>query len=249
MNWMRLNETRTEFAIARASCVLPVPGLSSRRMWPPATSAVTHWRIGDSLPTTTCETLSTIAEKCFLNVAISSFVACPVSATAPIGGSVCAVDVMTLPSRGGRVADVARDGDAVAGDAVTGGVTTGGVVTGAAAVARIVPSSTSVLMSASSAVPVVCVCSNISRVGRSGMTTCGTDGVGDAASFADGDARTVSSAVAAADCSTADSCAPARTVSSAISCFASSLLFVICWLLHVGCRDGLDCVGRSWVDG
>ena len=56
---MRLNDMSMELARPRASCVLPVPGLSSSRMWPPTIMAVAHWRIGCSLPTTTWETLST----------------------------------------------------------------------------------------------------------------------------------------------------------------------------------------------
>ena len=56
---MRLNDMSMELARPRAICVLPVPGLSSSRMWPPTIMAVAHWRIGCSLPTTTWETLST----------------------------------------------------------------------------------------------------------------------------------------------------------------------------------------------
>ena len=59
MNWIRLNDMSMELARPRASCVLPVPGLSSSRMWPPTIMAVAHWRIGCSLPTTTWETLPT----------------------------------------------------------------------------------------------------------------------------------------------------------------------------------------------
>lgn len=59
VNWIRLNDMSMELARLRASCVLPVPGLSSSRMWPPTIMAVAHCRIGCSLPTTTWETLST----------------------------------------------------------------------------------------------------------------------------------------------------------------------------------------------
>ena len=243
---MRLNETLTEFASARASCVLPVPGLSSSSTWPPATSAVTHWRIGVSLPTTACETLSTIAEKWRRKSAISSLLAVPASATAPIGGSVCTVDAVP-PSAGEWEAEDMLGIDET--DGVDDVCTAGVVVVSLAAtivsvtltgaddeveadvavdvevdvvetddVARTVPSSSR------SPSFVVCVCSNISRVGRSGMTTCGTDGFG-----IDVPASTVSSALAAAASSTADSWAPARTVSSSMSCSCGvSLCFVIC---------------------
>ena len=61
MNWMRLKLASMELAKARASWVLPVPGLSSSSTYPPASNAVTHCLIGVILPATAMAMFSTSA--------------------------------------------------------------------------------------------------------------------------------------------------------------------------------------------
>src|SRR3989440_6666948 len=53
VHWMRRNVPPTEVANARASIVLPVPGRSWRRTWPPATMPAIASRTTRSLPTIT----------------------------------------------------------------------------------------------------------------------------------------------------------------------------------------------------
>src|SRR5207302_364026 len=53
VDWMRRNVPPTEVARARASIVLPVPGRSWRRTWPPGTRPASASRTTRSLPTMT----------------------------------------------------------------------------------------------------------------------------------------------------------------------------------------------------
>ena len=57
VNWMRLKVQLMESAKARAKVVLPIPGTSSIRRWPPLRIAARHSSITSPFPTNTCSTL------------------------------------------------------------------------------------------------------------------------------------------------------------------------------------------------
>src|SRR5438445_245370 len=61
VHWMRLLEALIDWLTARASIDLPVPGTSSKRMWPSQRMATRDSRTTSSLPLMTFSTLSTIA--------------------------------------------------------------------------------------------------------------------------------------------------------------------------------------------
>ena len=56
VNWMREKSAAIEEEIALASVVLPTPGMSVKRTWPPARSEIKHRSTTLSLPTTTRRT-------------------------------------------------------------------------------------------------------------------------------------------------------------------------------------------------
>ncbi len=60
VNWMRLCDPWTVWAIDRASVVLPVPGKSSRSRWPSASMQVTDKRMASVLPRIARSMLRTI---------------------------------------------------------------------------------------------------------------------------------------------------------------------------------------------
>lgn len=53
VNWMRENSADMEEDITLASVVLPTPGMSVSKTWPPAKSEIKHKSTTRSLPTTT----------------------------------------------------------------------------------------------------------------------------------------------------------------------------------------------------
>ena len=66
VHWIRLSFALMDCANARASIVFPVPGTSSKRMWPSQTRATSARRITSFLPLMTVSQLSTISSKAFL---------------------------------------------------------------------------------------------------------------------------------------------------------------------------------------
>ena len=60
VNWILLKEQSKELARLRASVVLPMPGTSSIKMWPPLNRAAKVSSITPPLPTSTVSTLSLI---------------------------------------------------------------------------------------------------------------------------------------------------------------------------------------------
>ena len=67
VNWMRLHVPFTEWAIALASDVLPVPGTSSSSRWPSVNRHTRASAIWSRLPLMTCSTLSSRALNQWLN--------------------------------------------------------------------------------------------------------------------------------------------------------------------------------------
>src|SRR5690625_3931419 len=115
VNWIRALLACTAAASERASCVLPVPGTSSRSTWPPLSIVVTTSRITLALPTTATPTAETIFSKVSANHAACSGVIV-VCCSVVVMGMLRLRDVGTVVGRGSpgeRVAHV----DPVAGDA------------------------------------------------------------------------------------------------------------------------------------